>query len=65
MTVHVEGMHCMHCAGKVEKAMMELGAKSAKVDLEKKICQVEGLSDQEAIRNAVAQKGFQVVAIDA
>ena len=65
MTVHVEGMHCMHCAAKVEKAMMELGAKSAKVDLEKKICQVEGLSDQEAIRNAVAQKGFQVVAIDA
>ena len=65
MTVHVEGMHCMHCAAKVEKAMMELGAKSAKVDLEKKVCLVEGLSDQDAIRNAVAQKGFQVVKIEA
>ncbi len=65
MTVHVEGMHCMHCAAKVEKAMMELGAKSAKVDLDKKICQVEGLSDEAAIRDAVKQKGFEVVAIDA
>ena len=65
MTVHVEGMHCMHCAAKVEKAMMELGAKSAKVDLDKKVCLVEGLSDEAAIRNAVAQKGFQVVKIEA
>ena len=32
-TLHVEGMMCGHCAAHVEKAMMELGAKSAKVDL--------------------------------
>ena len=31
--LHVQGMMCGHCAAHVEKAMTDLGAKSAKVDL--------------------------------
>ena len=43
MIVHVEGMHCIRCAGKVEGAMHDLGL-DAVVDLEKKICTVDAPS---------------------
>ena len=36
--ITVEGMHCMHCAGSVEKAVSALeGVKDAKVNLDKKV----------------------------
>ncbi len=33
VTLKVEGMHCMHCVAKVEKALKEMGGK-AEVSLE-------------------------------
>ena len=64
MTIHVEGMHCIRCAGKVENAMLDLGAEKAVVDLEKKICTVEGIADKEAITEAIEELGFQVTGIE-
>ncbi len=63
MIVHVEGMHCVRCAAKVEKAMEELNLK-AKVNLEEKICVIDGEGDREAITAAIEEKGFQVTNIE-
>ena len=63
MIVHVEGMHCIRCAGKVEGAMHDLGL-AAVVDLEKKICTVEGEAEKEAICEAIEELGFQVTGIE-
>lgn len=61
--IRVEGMHCIRCAAKVENAMKELGL-CAQVDLEKKICTVEGDCANDEICAAIEEKGFQVVGID-
>lgn len=61
--IHVEGMHCIRCAGKVEGAMHDLGL-DAVVDLEKKICTVEGDCENAEITAAIEEKGFQVVGIE-
>ncbi|MBR3905913.1 MAG: heavy-metal-associated domain-containing protein [Clostridia bacterium] len=63
MIVHVEGMHCIRCAGKVEGAMHDLGL-DAVVDLEKKICTVEGEAEKEAICEVIEELGFQVTGIE-
>ena len=62
-TVHVEGMHCIRCAGKVEGALFDLGLKAV-VNLEEKICTVEGEGETEAIREAIEALGFQVTGIE-
>lgn len=59
----IEGMHCMRCAGKVESALFDLGL-NACVDLDSKICTVEGEAEEEAIKDAIAEKGFEVVKIE-
>lgn len=56
----IEGMHCIRCAAKVEKAMEELGL-TAHVDLDAKTCVIEGEADEQEIRAAIADKGFEVV----
>lgn len=65
--ISVDGMHCSHCAGTVEKAISEIeGVIGAKVKLEKNIC-VAKLSadiDDSAIRTAVKNAGFEVTDIE-
>lgn len=61
--LHIEGMHCIRCAGKVEGALHDLGL-NACVDLEKKICTVEGEADPAAIRQAVEGKGFELFSME-
>ena len=61
--IHVEGMHCIRCAGKVEGAMYDLGL-DAVVDLEKKICTVNGECENDEIVAAIEEKGFQVTGIE-
>ena len=63
LILHIEGMHCIRCAGKVEGALHDLGL-NACVDLDKKLCTVEGQADPAAIRQAVEQKGFEVTGIE-
>ena len=62
--MQIEGMHCMHCADKVEKTLKDLGM-DAKVDLNAKACVAEGAADEKAIRDAIAAKGFEVTQITA
>ena len=61
----VEGMSCMHCSGRVEKALNEIDGVSAKVDLEKKTAYVDLTKDvsDEVLSKAVTDAGYDVVSI--
>ena len=62
--IKVEGMHCMHCASKVEAAVKTLGGvKSVKADPASKsvvIVSSETL-DKVALSKAISDAGFQLV----
>ena len=60
----IEGMHCMRCSAKVEKTLTEMGL-TAHVDLDAKTCVVEGDAPEADIRAAIADKGFEVVKVEA
>ena len=65
--ISVEGMHCMHCAGSVEKAVSALvGVKDAKVNLDKKTCtaKLSGDVSDDVIKEAVKEIGFEVTGIE-
>jgi copper chaperone len=61
----VEGMSCKHCVMHVKDALAELaGVDTVEVDLAKKSAVVTGASlDDEAMKAAVAEAGYEVVAI--
>ena len=63
-TIKVEGMSCMHCAGKVEKALLSVpGVKKAKVSLNDKLVRIrvkEG-TDLELCKKAITDAGYTVV----
>ena len=65
--ISVEGMHCMHCASSVEKAVASIdGVKNAKVNLDKKLCCAKlskETSDDEII-SAIKEAGFEVTNIE-
>ena len=65
-TLKVEGMMCMHCSGRVQKALEGVaGVKSVVVDLDKKTATVTGDTlDDAALRAAVTDAGYEVKAID-
>ena len=62
VTIKVEGMHCMHCAAKVEKVLKELaGVKRAAVSLENKSVEVTykaGKCEVRAMVYAINAAGF-------
>lgn len=61
----IEGMSCMHCSGRVEKALNGLNGVNAKVDLEKKTAYVDlskDVSDAD-LTKAVTDAGYEVVSI--
>ena len=62
IVIKVEGMHCMHCAAKVEAALKALkGVKNAKADLAAKTVSVDFLAakvNAEEMVNAVNGAGF-------
>jgi copper chaperone len=64
-TLSVEGMSCRHCVMHVKEALTGVaGVEGAEVDLEKKSAVVTGLDlDDEALKAAVAEAGYAVVAI--
>ncbi len=63
LLIHIEGMNCAHCAAKVEKTLAGMGL-AAKVDLAAKTATASGIADGDAIKQAIAQKGFKVTAIE-
>ena len=64
--ISIEGMHCSHCSGRVEKTLLTIdGVTKAKVDLKKKLAEVE-LSkelDNQLFIDAIDDAGFEVVEI--
>ncbi|MDY0391185.1 heavy-metal-associated domain-containing protein [Desulfobulbus oligotrophicus] len=59
--VRINGMKCQHCAGSVKKALEELGATEVQVDPAKGEACFSGVIDNDAMRQAIAAKGFSVV----
>lgn len=66
MTLKIDGMSCMHCAARVEKALLGVdGVKTAKVDLDNASATVTGDNlDAAALAKAVTAAGYSVSAID-
>ena len=62
----IEGMSCNHCVNHVKNALMELpGVDGAEVDLATKSAVVTGATlDDAAMKAAVAEAGYEVVAIE-
>ena len=60
----IDGMRCAHCAGTVKKALEALGA-TAEVSLEDGVASVKSETEisDDALRGAIAAKGFKVVGI--
>lgn len=64
-TVYIDGMSCMHCSARVEKALSEIGL-DAKVDLTKKCAYVKSKTepDKEIIFSTISALGFTPVRIE-
>lgn len=63
-TIKIDGMMCMHCVGRVEKAISAVaGVKSVEVSLEGKRAQVEfeAPASAETLEKAVEEAGYTVV----
>ena len=65
MVVHIKGMACKHCSGRVEKALNALEGVSATVNLEAGTATVVGNVAAETLRNTVEALGFTVTSIEA
>jgi copper chaperone len=65
-TLSIEGMSCGHCVNHVKNALTELsGVGGVEVDLAKKSAVVSGDAlDDAAMKAAVAEAGYEVVAIE-
>lgn len=64
--VYIDGMSCMHCAAKVEKALASVsGVADAKVDLENKraIVKLKKDVDNSTLKAAVEDLGYSVTDI--
>ena len=64
-TMTIEGMMCMHCQGRVEKALNALDGVTATVDLEAKTATVTCPADTDdaVLKKAVTDAGYEVVSI--
>jgi heavy metal translocating P-type ATPase len=62
-TMTIEGMSCLHCSGRVERALNALEGVQAVVDLEKKTARItlEREISDELLKNAVTDAGYEVV----
>ncbi len=60
--LNIEGMTCMHCKMRVEKALKGVARViSVRVDLAEKQAVVAGSADQAVMVKAVDEAGFKVV----
>ena len=64
-TIHIDGMMCTHCTGRVEKALNDLPAVEATVDLDSKSAAVTCTPDvsDDTLRQAVEDAGYHVTDI--
>lgn len=64
-TIHIDGMMCAHCTGRVEKALNDLPGVEATVDLDSKSAAVTCTPDvsDDTLRQAVEDAGYHVTDI--
>ena len=64
-TIHIDGMMCTHCTGRVEKALNDLPGVEATVDLDSKSSAVTCTPDvsDDTLRQAVEDAGYHVTGI--
>lgn len=64
-TIHIDGMMCTHCTGRVEKALNDLPGVEATVDLDSKSAVVTCTPDvsDDTLRQAVEDAGYHVTGI--
>ena len=64
-TIHIDGMMCTHCTGRVEKALTDLPGVEATVDLDSKSAAVTCTPDvsDDTLRQAVEDAGYHVTGI--
>ncbi|HEY8348032.1 MAG TPA: cation transporter [Symbiobacteriaceae bacterium] len=63
-TVKISGMSCNHCVAAVKSALKDLpGIKSLEVKVGEAVIETEGALDVEAVKNAIAEAGYEVVSI--
>ena len=64
-TIHIDGMMCTHCTGRVEKALNDLPGVEATVDLDSKSAAVTCTPDvsDDTLRQAVEDAGYPVTGI--
>jgi cation transport ATPase len=64
--LHIEGMTCMHCSGRVEKALNALDGVQASVNLADKIAtlQLSGEVSDERLKKAVEDAGYDLVGME-
>lgn len=65
-TIHIEGMSCMHCSARVEKALNEISGVNATVNLSEKIAIATTDDDisNETLKFAVTEVGYEVTGIE-
>lgn len=66
-TINIEGMSCMHCAGRVESALKALkGVSDATVNLDEKtaVVKLKDNIENDALKNAVEDAGYTVTGIE-
>lgn len=60
--INIEGMHCIHCAKSVKRAIAEIdGVESVSVDLDNKTATVKGKVPTELIHKAISSLGFKPI----
>lgn len=64
-TIHIDGMMCAHCTGRVEKALNDLPGVEATVDMDSKSAAVTCTPDvsDDTLRQAVEDAGYHVTGI--
>ena len=64
-TIHIDGMMCTHCTGRVEKALNDLPGVEATVDLDSKSAAVTCTPDvsDDTLRQAMEDAGYHVTGI--
>jgi copper chaperone CopZ len=60
--IKIKGMSCGHCVASVKEALENVpGTQDVAVDLKKEEARFNGYADPEAVKEAIAKIGFEVV----
>lgn len=60
-TRRIEGMKCQHCVKAATKVLENLGATEVEINLDTGEARYQGSPETEALRKALAEKGFTLV----